>query len=283
MFLLLGRVVECLTQGVLSFQLALLLSPVQFSLFCFVLYCPRSSPRGALSMPIDIRLGLQPERFCVAILKAQHTTEQGALVWDLQDTSDLSGRITPSSVGGAQYYDVKFIDGFSSYRWIYLCQIHWSFPSYRWIYLLKHKKDFIKIFKQFKTLVENQSSKKIKFLVSDGGREYINHEMDTLCKESGLTHQVTAPHTPQQNPISERGNRTSVKKARTMIAQSSLPTSFWRKAVTTATYLENRTPSSAACFRTPFERINNQIPNVNHIKFKVVLHTNTTSKPQRKI
>ncbi|GKF72124.1 ribonuclease H-like domain-containing protein, partial [Tanacetum coccineum] len=38
----------------------------------------------------------------------------------------------------------------------------------------------------------------------------------------------------------ERKNRTLIKAARTMLANSKLPTTFWTEAVSTACYVQNR-------------------------------------------
>ncbi|GJX56590.1 putative ribonuclease H-like domain-containing protein [Tanacetum coccineum] len=46
--------------------------------------------------------------------------------------------------------------------------------------------------------------------------------------------------TPQQNGVAERNNRTLIEAARTMLADSKLPTIFWAKAVSTACYVQNR-------------------------------------------
>ncbi|GJX96121.1 ribonuclease H-like domain-containing protein [Tanacetum coccineum] len=42
--------------------------------------------------------------------------------------------------------------------------------------------------------------------------------------------------TPQQNGVAERRNRTLIEAARTMLADSKLPTTFWAEAVSTACY-----------------------------------------------
>ncbi|GJZ02090.1 putative ribonuclease H-like domain-containing protein [Tanacetum coccineum] len=48
--------------------------------------------------------------------------------------------------------------------------------------------------------------------------------------------------TPQQNGVAERRNRTLIEAARTMLADSKLPTTFWAEAVNTACYVQNRVP-----------------------------------------
>ncbi|GJV12099.1 putative ribonuclease H-like domain-containing protein [Tanacetum coccineum] len=57
--------------------------------------------------------------------------------------------------------------------------------------------------------------------------------------ESMLWHRRLA-RTPQQNGIAERRNRTLIEAARTMLADSKLPTTFWAEAVSTACYVQNR-------------------------------------------
>ncbi|GJW19657.1 ribonuclease H-like domain-containing protein [Tanacetum coccineum] len=48
--------------------------------------------------------------------------------------------------------------------------------------------------------------------------------------------------TPQQNRVAERKNRTLIEAARTMLADSLLPTTFWAEAVSTACYVQNKIP-----------------------------------------
>ncbi|GJW67002.1 retrovirus-related pol polyprotein from transposon TNT 1-94 [Tanacetum coccineum] len=55
----------------------------------------------------------------------------------------------------------------------------------------------------------------------------------------GLSKEFSLPN-PQQNEVAERKNRTLIEAARTMLADSLLPTSFWAKAVSTACCVHNR-------------------------------------------
>nr|GEY72647.1 putative ribonuclease H-like domain-containing protein [Tanacetum cinerariifolium] len=53
----------------------------------------------------------------------------------------------------------------------------------------------------------------------------------------GIKREFSVPRTPQQNGIAERKNRTLIEVARTMLADSLLPISFWAEAVNTACYV----------------------------------------------
>ncbi|GJR91687.1 uncharacterized mitochondrial protein-like protein [Tanacetum coccineum] len=51
---------------------------------------------------------------------------------------------------------------------------------------------------------------------------------------------ISVARTPQQNRVAKRENRTLIKAARTMLADSKLPTTFWAKAVNIACYVQNK-------------------------------------------
>ncbi|GKD91269.1 putative ribonuclease H-like domain-containing protein, partial [Tanacetum coccineum] len=53
--------------------------------------------------------------------------------------------------------------------------------------------------------------------------------------------------------IAKRKNRTLIEAARTMLADSKLPTTFWAKAVNTACYVQNRVLVTKPHNKTPYE------------------------------
>ncbi|GJR69192.1 putative ribonuclease H-like domain-containing protein [Tanacetum coccineum] len=61
--------------------------------------------------------------------------------------------------------------------------------------------------------------------------------MDEFCREKGIKREYSVARTPQQNGVAERKNRTLIEAARTMLADSKLPTTFWAEAVSTACYV----------------------------------------------
>ncbi|GKF42594.1 ribonuclease H-like domain-containing protein [Tanacetum coccineum] len=54
--------------------------------------------------------------------------------------------------------------------------------------------------------------------------------MDELCREKGIKREYSVARTPQQNGVAEK-NRTLIEAARTMLADSKLPTTFWAEAL----------------------------------------------------
>ncbi|GJY25201.1 putative ribonuclease H-like domain-containing protein [Tanacetum coccineum] len=73
------------------------------------------------------------------------------------------------------------------------------------------------------------------------------------CTKKGIKREYSVARTPQQNGVAERRNRTLIEAARTMLADSKLPTTFWAEAVSTACYVQNRVLVVKPHNKTPYE------------------------------
>ncbi|GJU85214.1 putative ribonuclease H-like domain-containing protein [Tanacetum coccineum] len=109
------------------------------------------------------------------------------------------------------------------------------------------------ILKNFIKEIENLVDKKVKIIRSDNGTEFKNKVMDDFCREKGIKREYSVARTPQQNGVAERRNRTLIEAARTMLADSKLPTTFWAEAVSTACYVQNRVLVVKPHNKTPYE------------------------------
>ncbi|GKB84331.1 ribonuclease H-like domain-containing protein, partial [Tanacetum coccineum] len=67
-----------------------------------------------------------------------------------------------------------------------------------------------------------------------------NKDVIKFCKSKGIKREYSNARTLQQNGVAERKNRTLIEAARTMLADSFLPNTFWTEAVSTACYVLNR-------------------------------------------
>ncbi|GKB25284.1 retrovirus-related pol polyprotein from transposon TNT 1-94, partial [Tanacetum coccineum] len=115
------------------------------------------------------------------------------------------------------------------------------------------KDETSEILKNFIKEIENLVDKKVKIIRSDNGTEFKNHVMDEFCREKGIKREYSVARTPQQNGVAERKNRTLIEAARTMLADSKLPTTFWAEAVSTACYVQNRVLVVKPHNKTPYE------------------------------
>ncbi|GJX53494.1 putative ribonuclease H-like domain-containing protein [Tanacetum coccineum] len=87
-----------------------------------------------------------------------------------------------------------------------------------------------------------------------------------LLKTIKLRRDYSNARTPQQNGVAERKNRTLIEAARTMLADSKLPTMFWTEAVSTACYVLNRVLVTKPHNKTPYELVSGKVPNISHLK-----------------
>ena len=164
--------------------------------------------------------------------------------------SDICGPMRIASCGGAIYF-LTFIDDF--FRMIF-------------IYFLKNKSEVYSAFQNFIGMVERQTSKKLKVLRSDNGREYLGTNFCIDINKMGIKRQFSVEYTPQQNGIAERANRTIVEMARCLLIGSGLHEKFWAEATDTAVYLKNLSPNKALDGKAPYEVWNKIKPSVGHLR-----------------
>ncbi|GJU23993.1 ribonuclease H-like domain-containing protein [Tanacetum coccineum] len=88
--------------------------------------------------------------------------------------------------------------------------------------------------------IENLIDLRVKMIRYDNGTEFKNRVMNQFCEMKGIKREFSVVRTPQQNRVVERKNRTPIEAARTMLADSKLPTTFWAGAVNIACYVQNR-------------------------------------------
>ena len=102
-------------------------------------------------------------------------------------------------------------------------------------------------------MVEKSSVEKTKTLRSDNGGEYSSKEFEDYFKKNGICHERTVPKTSEQNEVAKRMNLTLVETVRAMLSDSKLPMKFWVESLSTASYVRNRSSTTAVKARTPYE------------------------------
>ena len=97
--------------------------------------------------------------------------------------ADICGPITPASHSRKRYL-ITFIDDLS--RKI-------------WVQFLAEKSEAFISFKNFKVLVEKETGESVCCLRTDRGGEFNFAEFNVFCTTNGISRQLTAVYTPQQN------------------------------------------------------------------------------------
>ncbi|GKD07463.1 putative ribonuclease H-like domain-containing protein [Tanacetum coccineum] len=141
-----------------------------------------------------------------------------------------------------------------------------DYSRFTWLFFLATKDETSGILKSFITRIENLMDHKVKVIRCDNGIEFENREMNHFCDMKGIVRQFSVAITPQQNGVAERRNRTLIEAARTMLADSKLPTTFWAKAVNTACYVQNRVLIVKPHNKTPYELFHGRTPTLSFMR-----------------
>ena len=136
--------------------------------------------------------------------------------------TDVWGPSSYTGIDGSRYYLI-FVD---------------HYIKYIWFYPMVTKSGVSKIFLHFKRLFETCFQKSIKTLYFDNGGEFIALKSYLLLH--GITHYTIAPHTLQQNGVSECCHRHLVETSLTLLHDAHLDFSYWPYAFQTVSYLINR-------------------------------------------
>jgi len=94
-------------------------------------------------------------------------------------------------------------------------------------------------------MVKNQKRRKVKVVRSDNENEYTSTEFKAYLAGKGIEHQLSIAGRPKQNGVTERMNRTLQSVPDNIRLQADMLEGFWVEAVNHASYLVNRSPSTA--------------------------------------
>ncbi|GJR87769.1 retrovirus-related pol polyprotein from transposon TNT 1-94 [Tanacetum coccineum] len=151
---------------------------------------------------------------------------------------DLFGPSAVRSYGG-NCYTLVIVDDYSRYTWTRF---------------LKDKTEAFDQFEIFSKMIQNKLGCTIVSIRTDHGREFDNDvQFGEFCNANGITHNFSAPRTPQSNGVVERKNRTLQEMIRTMLNEQSLPQMLWCNAVDNSTYILNRILIRAILEKKPYE------------------------------
>ena len=132
--------------------------------------------------------------FCEGCLAGKMCQKPFPTVGEIRSTrklqlvhSDVCGPMQTQSIGGAKYF-VTFIDDYTR-----CCTV----------YFMKHKSEVLDKFKEFEVTTTNAAGRAIGTLRTDNGGEYLSSAFQNYLREKGIRHELTVPHCPQQNGVSE--------------------------------------------------------------------------------
>ncbi|XP_012850949.1 PREDICTED: uncharacterized protein LOC105970659 [Erythranthe guttata] len=111
-----------------------------------------------------------------------------------------------------------------------------------------------------------RSSDNCYILVSAGMNCFNSLSDSTVLWHKRISHEFSAPKTPQQNGVVERKNRTLQEMARVMMNAKEIAPRFWAEAVNTACHIINRVYLRPGTTKTPYEIWKGKKPQLNYLR-----------------
>jgi hypothetical protein len=212
----------------------------------------RKAAANLADIQVDARTTLSP---CIPCIQGkQHRKAAGrgpapraSRPWEMIH-SDVCSPFPVQSFQGKQYF-VLFIDDYSCHATVYfICK----------------KSEVPAMFKLFNnTVVPNHAC--VCVLQSDNGREYIGNKFSDYLCNIGIQFEPAPAYMLQYNGVAERFNQMIGEMACTMILGSTLPKSFWAKAVAHAVDTNNCLLTWANKDRLPLEMLHGHPPWLGHL------------------
>jgi transposase InsO family protein len=151
--------------------------------------------------------------------------------------TDVWGPASVEAIGRFKYY-ITFTDDFSRETVLFpMAEKSQSFDRYL----------------AYEAWVKLHREAAIKNLRSDRGGEYLSKLFSDHLEKNGTKRQLTVHHTPAQNGVSERKNRTLVERTRTIMLENDAPKNLWAEALRHVVWMANRTASRTLGGRSPLE------------------------------
>ncbi|KAJ9552644.1 hypothetical protein OSB04_016689 [Centaurea solstitialis] len=141
-----------------------------------------------------------------------------------------------------------------------------EFSRFTWLEFLRANSDAADRIIAFIKRIQVLLGRRVKKLRSDNETEFRNAKLQSFLEDVGISHNFSAVRTPQQNGVVERKNRTLVEAARSMMAHSGVPQSFWAEAISTACYTQNRTLIVKRTGKTAYEMVEPCKPNIDYFR-----------------
>jgi transposase InsO family protein len=159
--------------------------------------------------------------------------------------SNVCGPMHVATPRGSKYF-VLFTDDFSGY-----CTVKF----------LKQKSEVANSFEEYVNILRRDTGQPVHTLRADNGGEFTGHQFIEWLSTNGIRLESSAPHTPEQNGVLKRANRTFMEGVRCLIHARSIPPKLWGEAC--AVYRLNRVSTKTA---PPYQNWFGSKPDVSNLR-----------------
>ena len=113
--------------------------------------------------------------------------------------------------------------------------------------------------------LRTETGQSVHTLRADNGGEFTGHIFRAWLSTNSIRLETSAPHTPEQNGVSERANRTIMEGARCLIHAKDVPLELWGEAIAYTVYTVNRVSTKTAPF-TPYQNCFGTKPDISNLR-----------------
>ena len=164
------------------------------------------------------------------------------------------------------HMDLKSMPVVSYHKYRYFIVFYDDYTSHGWTIMLRLKSDTEKAIKHFIAIAKVQFEASISSIQIDEGGEFKGMGLKDLFADLGIKILRSVPHMHQQNGRAERFIRTIMDKAQAIRFDACIPPSWWEFTVLHAVHLYNRTPIRRLEYKTPYELLKHEKPDVSYFR-----------------
>jgi hypothetical protein len=180
----------------------------------------------------------RPERKAKAVLDRIHC--------------DLAGPISISSGSSGMSRTIK-VRNYTIGGSLYAIQIRDEYSRYTVVETIGSKSDATTVIKKVIAMMEVQQEKRVKEFHCDGGKEFINSELQEWLDRRGTSLTYTPPYTPQHNALVESNWKVLFSMVRSMLSEAKAPPCMWGEALVYSNYIRNGFHCVGSSGTTPYE------------------------------
>ncbi|GJW59051.1 retrovirus-related pol polyprotein from transposon TNT 1-94 [Tanacetum coccineum] len=135
---------------------------------------------------------------------------------------DLCGPMRVARVNGKKYIFVIVND----------------YSRFTWVKFLRSKDEAPDFIIKFLKMIQVRLKVPVRRIKTNNGTKFVNQTLRKYYEKVGIYHETSVAHSPQQNDVVERHNRTLIEAARTMLIYANAPLFLWAEVVATAYFDE---------------------------------------------
>ena len=180
--------------------------------------------------------------FGIKVTGSMELCDACALAKGKQKNVSKDTSVSSTRPGERLYIDLSSVNAISVGGSKYMAMIVDDHTRFKWAFFLKAKSHLTSTVESLLNELK-ATGKKVEFIRMDGAGE--NKTLAARAKELGITIEMVAPNTPQQNGVAERAIATVVSRSRAMMSAAGIPLEFkkkvWAECFHTACLLSNMT------------------------------------------